>query len=496
MIVRRIGLVLALLIALAALPGALDIQADPSTGAIGPLAVVVAVATVVVALTTLALLVPAWRGNRSAATIIASLQLVGILTSLPAFFAPASIVPPGAVVIASVGAIVETAVFAMIVFEVPNLVLHAAAVVMAVALYAGLVALTTSFAPQAMQRLTQTVVAVAVAISYGPILGLLRRTIGRALYGGRLDPAGTAVRLGRHTGEDPLQAAVDDAARSLRLPRIELCDDGQVLASGTAQVRASTAAPVEVPLPDSDLELRVTLRAGERGLHPDDRAALALVSVPLGLLARESALLGEIRSARAEVADVREREQLALHRDLHDGLGPLLTGAAMRADAARNLLADESAGARAELDAARGDLRSAIAEVRRVVYGLWPVELEQHGLWKAVAARAGRSGIAVRLPADPPPIPPAVELAAYRITSEALTNIDRHGAGGGTLIVDAVSGALQITVDSAATGSAGRDEGVGLRSIRVRAEELGGRAEAGPTEGGWRVSAILPVPTI
>lgn len=123
------------------------------------------------------------------------------------------------------------------------------------------------------------------------------------------------------------------------------------------------------------------MRVGERQLRRDDRTALQLVALPLSLLARESALLTEVRTARAALADVREREQLTLHRDLHDGLGPLLTGAVMRADAARNLLATDVEAARDSLDAARSDLRVAVTELRRVVYRLWPLELEQRGLW-------------------------------------------------------------------------------------------------------------------
>ncbi len=399
MIVRRIGLMLAVLFSLLALVPALDIAPEADTGQIGALSILVLGFTGTIAIVTVALVVPAWRGGRGASITIAVAQLASILTAVPAFFAPSELVPPGGVALAALGTLVEVAIFAMIVFDVSTVLLHAAAIIVIVALYAGGVALASAVVPPAAERLVQTTAAIAVALLFQPVLSILRRTVGRALYGGRLDPAVTTLRIAQHTGQESnvVAEAVEDAAHALRLPRVEVHDEGRTLASSASRAEAG-AAVVELPLSvEGTLSFRITLRPGERRLHRDDRAALNLIAVPLASLIRETALLSELRRARAAVADTREREQQTLHRELHDGIGPVLTGALMRADATRNLLDTDISGRREQLDAARADLREAVAELRRVVYRIWPLELEQRGLWEAITARAARTQAAVEL---------------------------------------------------------------------------------------------------
>lgn len=495
MTVRRIGLSLAVVLCLLALVPALDIAPDPRTGEVGIVPIAALVLNALIAAVTLALVVPAWRGRRTAGTIIAVLQLASTVTALPAFFAPEEVVPPGGVIAATVGTLAAIAVFAMIVFDAPRIVLQALALLAVIALFSGTVALLGLVVPTPAMRLTQTVAAAACAAVFPGILRLLRATVGRALYGGRADPERTALALAGsvHHGEDAVASAVTGLAQSLRLPRLELCaPDGTVLAAGTGSARAGTHT-AEMQLEDGRW-LRVTLRPGERTLQRDDARALRLVAVPLDLLARESRLLDEVRAARAGVVDARGREQRALHRDLHDGLGPLLTGAVMRADAAQNLIRIDPAAARAELDSVRTDLRTAIAEVRRVVYGLWPVELEQRGFGEALRLRAERAGAVGDFPDHLPPLAPAVERAAYRIAGEALTNAERHGAPGTiemtlTLTADAVS--LRV-VNEVVAGARSRGAGVGIASMRARAEELGGTVTTARTPERWSVEALLP----
>ncbi len=511
MIVRRVGIVLAVLLSLTALVPALDIGPDPATGEVGVVPIAAAVLTAAIAIVVVGLAVPAWRGVERANLSIGIALLTGILASLPAFFAPAEVVPAGGVVAAAVGTLVTITIVAMLVVTTSMLALRALAMVIVIVVYATTVSVLLTVVPAQAERLVQTVTAVAVVLAYAPIVALLRRTVGRALYGGRIDPAATAWLVGDRVGGDldVVAAAVTDAARALRLPRLDLLSGERLIASGLSPVRAggvvvtvSPGAADGLPTGPDALSFRVTLRAGERHLHNDDRAALHLVALPLSLLARESALLAEVRAARAALADVREREQLALHRDLHDGLGPLLTGAVMRADAARNLLAGDTGEASTQLDAARSDLRAAVGEVRRVVYRLWPLELEQRGLWGAIANRASRSGAVVSLPDSPTELPPAVELGLYRILSESLTNVERHAPGTtATVRVEVAQESVTLTVTNSLPDRGPVPvAGMGHTSIQARAEELGGRAELGPAGSGaaavWRVHAVLPLPGV
>ncbi len=147
--------------------------------------------------------------------------------------------------------------------------------------------------------------------------------------------------------------------------------------------------------------------------------------------------------------------------------------------------------------------RDAVADVRRVVYGLRPPALDDLGLVSALqeaAAQYGSDGgldITVEAPATLPPLPAAVEAAAYCIAQEALTNVVRH-AGATRCVVrlalHATTRSLLVEVDDDGRGlDAGERLGVGLSSMRERAEELGGTFSAGRSVGvGSVVRAVLP----
>lgn len=491
---RRIGLCLAVLIVLVGLVPSLDIRPDPATGEVGLLPIAAAVLASAFALATLLLLVPAWLGVRSAALAIGILLLVGILQALPVFFVPAELVPAGGVVLVAVSSLLSVTSCILVVFDFPRMLLITAALFVTIAVYAGLVAALSALLPASADRVVQTGSAVVVAIMFQPILSLMRRTIGRTLYGGRIDPAHTALRVNQRLGdgEGVVEAALEEARSALRLPLLEVIDhDTVVAAAGSGRESAATAL---VSLDEAAvLALRVTMREGERRLHRDDRAALALVATPLALLLRESGLLAELLTMRAAAAHARENERAALHRELHDGLGPLLTGAVFRADAARKLLGDQSDAVASTLDIVRTDLRTAIGEVRRVVYGLRPSELEQRGLWSAITRRAGAVGAEMRLPAHQADLPEAVEIAVYRIVTEALANVERHAPGAAVLVeVRLTDGAVDVRVDDEGHVAATVQDGVGLTSLRHRAGELGGDLTAGPTPGGWSVRAHIP----
>lgn len=113
---------------------------------------------------------------------------------------------------------------------------------------------------------------------------------------------------------------------------------------------------------------------------------------------------------------------------------------------------------------------------------------------KVTALAHGDRRIAVELClADTlPPLSAAVELAAYRIVTEAITNVVRHSDGHACRISIQLADDLLITVTDDGEPPARWRPGVGIRSITERAEELGGSADAGPVAAGWQVSARLP----
>jgi signal transduction histidine kinase len=215
-------------------------------------------------------------------------------------------------------------------------------------------------------------------------------------------------------------------------------------------------------------------------------------------------LTTDLRRSRERLVTALEEERRRLQRDLHDGLGPTLAGALMKMEAARSRL-DRSPGEAASLlGELASDTRRTIEEVRRLTYDLRPPALDQLGLVGALRERAAEFSearadgleIGIEVPADLPPLTAAVEVAAYRIGLEALTNVARHsGARRSTLRLAVADGALEVEVTDDGCGiDANGHAGVGHRSMRERAEELGGGLEIGQSgTAGTRVHARLPL---
>lgn len=486
---RRVGLLLAVLLLCLGLPSALDVR--PSASGDTALAIGAAVVSLAATVATLALFVPAWRGRTAAAIAIAALQFVAILPAVPAFVLPADLVPAGGVLLAVLGVALNLVAVILVALDASAALLWAAALTAVIAVYATLVASAGLLVPADADRIVQTVAAIAAALLFAPLAVGLRRLTTRLVYGTRQSPGQTVLRLDRlvTSGHDAVEDAVAQVAATLRLPGLEFWEGEHLLAA----TRDAAGRVAVVPLHDGYAFIAV-LRPGERRMHRDDRTALRLAALPLIRLVREARLLADLRAARAEAAHAREQERTVLHRDLHDGLGPLLTGAALRLDAARNLEGNAAAKA---VDEARAEVRTAIADVRRVAHGLRPMELENGDLWAALERRVSRSGVPLRLPDPKPALPAGTELAAYRIIGEALTNAERHAPGTPARItITHAEGALNIDVRNdlhATVPDPRRSEGIGISSMRARAQELGGHADAGPLGAEWRVAVTLPL---
>jgi signal transduction histidine kinase len=213
------------------------------------------------------------------------------------------------------------------------------------------------------------------------------------------------------------------------------------------------------------------------------------------------------RPSRRELVAAREEERRRLRRDLHDGLGPTLAAITLRIDVALTLLArDASADAvEALLLGLRGDSQRAIAELRRVAYGLRPPALDALGLIGAIQAcseqfradggAAERLDVDLDLPQGIPVLPSAIEVAALRIVQEALANVARHSGARACGVRLEIDDAVAIEVSDDGEGlPADFRPGIGLHSMRERATELGGTCAIEPRRPrGTRVVAQLPL---
>jgi signal transduction histidine kinase len=214
----------------------------------------------------------------------------------------------------------------------------------------------------------------------------------------------------------------------------------------------------------------------------------------------------QLQQAHQRLITAVEEERRRLHRDLHDGLGPALASVGLKVAAAKQLLRHDTDSVASLLDQVLAQNQETVREVRRLVYDLRPPVLDERGLAEAIRAHLLNSqsgGLQIEvgeLPIGLPPLPAAVEVAAYRIALEALTNVIRHAQAGHCTIRFAQIGnggttALQIEIVDDGIGLPRELRvGVGLRSMRERAEELGGTyvLESG-MGGGTRVCVKIPL---
>ena len=368
--------------------------------------------------------------------------------------------------------------------------------------YVAVVALLDSFVSQAFGRSAFATVLVAVALA--PLLPRLQREVDRWMYGDRRDPARVAGRLGEAlaAGDARGLAGVVSGLRSaLRLPYVAVRDAGGVLASDGVSPARTFRLPLEYA-GETIGELEVGLRRGEQRLGVTDRSTLQLVATPLAVAIRALGLSAELRQSQSRLVVARDEERRRLRRDLHDGLGPTLTGMALAADAGTNFLDENPARTRDLLGSLRRDARSALADVRRLVDNLTPPALGELGLLGALEKRAeqlrGRSdgtSLDVRLvvPYELPVLPADVEVAAYRIATEALVNVARHAVATTAVIEVRCDGTLDLVVTDDGASHATWSPGVGLESMRERAAEVGGIFEAGHSRRGGRVSVSIPM---
>jgi signal transduction histidine kinase len=329
----------------------------------------------------------------------------------------------------------------------------------------------------------------------------LRGAMDQVLFGDRPDPFDAASTAVAGIGNDP-QDALDSIRRGLALPYLAVTRDGNVLLESGEPV-AHHRELVLAGSPGPDCTLAVGLRPGDLRLGEGDARALALVApLVIQLMRAEELAEGVQASRRAAVAAIAD-ERRRLRRDLHDGLGPTLTGIAFATDAARNTLHDDPQAASELLGTVRADTADAIAQIRTLVYGMRPPALDELGLVAAlrqeVRALRGRDGRVVPVEfvvaGELTALPAAVEVAAFRIVVEALTNVARHtSAGSASVRLEVADGQeLVVEVRDDARACTPWTSGVGIASMRERAAELGGTLSCGPTPEGGCVRASLPL---
>jgi len=384
----------------------------------------------------------------------------------------------------------------------------------AVAIYAGTIAAVGILLRRPGAQWLPWVGAAVVALVFTPLRLGVSSVANRVTYGHWSAPADVLAATERRLRDATdlpglLHAMVTELADLLRLPYLELLDTHGDVVCGAGQ---GTSRPTE------ELALTAygapvgTMRWASTPLGSNDRRLLDAVARQLGEALHAIALVEALRQAQERLVVTREEERKRLRRDLHDGLGPSLAALGMEVDGLRNRMpALRPEQTDAELLALRQGIQRTVLEVRRVVEGLRPPALDELGLDGAVhqlARRLATPAGAAAAPGRPvtidatvqlnglPELPAATEVAAFRITQEALTNAIRHANASHVLAsITVEDDELVVRVRDDGHGlAASRDDGVGLSAMRERAEELGGSFDirAEPTIG-TTIEARIPL---
>ena len=341
-----------------------------------------------------------------------------------------------------------------------------------------------------------------VAVSFVPLRNLMQQAVNRMTYGQWAQPADVLAATGRRLADAAdvpglMQSLVEELATGLRLGHVEVRDAGDRLLASHGD--DSTGLLDRLPLTAYGAPVG-TLVWSKRPLRDTDQRLLEDLGRQLGAVVHGAALLETVREAQHRLVLAREEERRRLRRDLHDGLGPALASLTLQIDTLRNSIGREAVDPDTELLRLRSAVQATVVDVRRLVEGLRPPAIDELGLTGAVEQLAdGLAAHGLQVAVDVPPLPPmpaAVEVAVFRIVQEALTNVAHHSAGSRVAVrVRLDDHGVELEVSDDGSGCAApRSGGIGLGSMRERAEGLSGSLVVDSVPGrGTTIRARLPM---
>jgi signal transduction histidine kinase len=364
-----------------------------------------------------------------------------------------------------------------------------------------------------------------IAFLFQPLRERLQGSVNRLLYGDRDDPYAALSRLGRRlessiTPEAVLPTIVTTVREALKLPYTAIYlkqpdDDYKIIAESASPSLRVQNGKIRVPGMEREGKCIPLIHQGEtlgylvlgprtpsEAFSSSDLRLVDDLAPQVGVAVHAIRLTSDLQRSREQLVLAREEERRRLRRDLHDDLGPTLASLGLTASAAALLISTDPNAATRMVNELEHQIRATVGNVRRLVYDLRPPTLDELGLLAAVHERASRYSnapdgfhVTVEAPAQLPPLPAAVEVAAYRIVQEALTNISKHAHAGQCTICFTYHTGLEMEIIDDGIGlPQSITPGVGLRSMRERAEELGGSCLIERrAEGGTRIQARLPI---
>jgi signal transduction histidine kinase len=353
---------------------------------------------------------------------------------------------------------------------------------------------------------------VARGVAPDPVFAAVAREV-RELTGAditaivRFEPDGTAALMGIGRGEDATPrigarwkpeppspiAAVRATGRSARydVDSPELEDQAEFLRDPS--VRSAFASPIVV---EGRCWGAISVASRRRPLPPatEQRMVEFTEIVATAIANAESRV--QLAASRARVVAAGDEARRRIERDLHDGAQQRLVSLALELRLAQDTVPAQLPALRAGIGQVAEDLTEVLEEIREISRGIHPAMLFEGGLGPALRTLARRSAIPVELQVDTGSrYPSPVEVAAYYVVSEALTNTTKHaGAALAEVVVEEQDSTLRVRVSDEGVGGADPRRGSGLIGLRDRVEALGGSIDVlSPVGHGTVVQVRLPI---
>jgi len=354
---------------------------------------------------------------------------------------------------------------------------------------------------------------IAIALTFIPVHRWVRAGVHELIYSHQENPYPALTQINQHfdstlAPNSILPTIAGTIARALKLPYAEIEAQARDTSGAPAPQVAAFGKPPKgasverVPLTYHGTtvgELRVTARRWDQPLSQSDLTHLHDLAQHVGIALYAAQLTADLQRARERLVVAREEERRRTRNNLHDGLAPTLSSLQLQLGAVRNLMRNDPDQAETIINELRKDLRSATAEIRRLVYDLRPPMLDELGLVGAIKGLklpGPEMCFEVNAPDPLPTLPAAVEVAAYRIVTEAIHNVSKHAQATECVVcIEVAGGLLTLRVTDNGKGLPdGLRAGVGMHSMQERAAELGGTLAVQPREhGGTCVTGCFPL---
>ncbi|MGG1675684.1 histidine kinase [Neobacillus sp. NRS-1170] len=401
-------------------------------------------------------------------------------------------------------------------------ILYGALSLSIILLYSGLVMYLSSLFKTEGSFIISLISTAVVAVLFSPLKERLQRIVNRLMKGRHDDPYAVLKELGDHLSkplapEEVLQVVSEIVKDALRLPFVGI----SIKVNGEEKMAASSGAAVfdvhYFPIVHGGEELgilNVSSRSAEEVFTAEDLRLMDVMLRQAGPIVQTvkmtwgmQVLATDLQASRERLVFAREEERLQIRRNLHDDLAPKLLSLSFNVAAAEQYVKKNPDKTLELLGDLRNVIRTTVSEIRTMVHDLRPPTLDEFGLIGSIQARIDemkKSSVPLMVsfsaPVQMPLLPAAVEVAAYRIITEALVNVVKHAkAAQCSVLISVISERdLEIEVIDDGIGLPNHIKpscsgGLGLKSIRERTSELGGYCFIGKINtGGTRVKALLP----